>query len=382
MTHTFKVLFLSTLILTACGQNSTLDQKKAELETMRAQQKELGQQINDLETEIREEDPSFEQVTDLTTLVSVLEVPTQEFHHKIEVRGSVESRKNIIVGAEIPGRINEIRVREGQRVTKGQLLMVLDAESIHRSIDEIKTQLELAKIVYERQERLWQQNVGSEIQYLEAKSNRESLDKRLASMYTELEKTKIKAPFSGSIDEVPIREGEFVMMGMPLVRVVSLSELYIQGDVSERFVGKFNKGDNVEIYLPASEEFVNSKIVAVSDVINVENRTFNIEVDLTGVKQELRPNMVVILQLTDYSNSNAMVIPTNIIQNDDNGPYVFKVIDNGSGQVAEKLHIETGVSYNSLTEVQKGLSEGEQVISRGFRELTDGMAIKIVSVES
>ena len=382
MKHTSKSLLFIFLILAACSQNTTLDEKKSELADLRTQSKELNQKIKALEGEIKTEDPTFEQVQVQTTLVSVMEVPTKEFHHKIEVRGSVESRRNIMISAEIPGRINEIKVREGERVTKGQLLMVLDAESIARSIDELKTQLDLAKIVYERQTRLWQQNVGSEIQYLEAQNKVESLEKRLASLNTELNKTRIKAPFSGSIDSVPIKEGEFAMMGMPLVRVVSLSELYIKADVSERFVGKFEQGDVVEVYLPANEEVVISEIVAVSDVINLENRTFNVEVDLSSINQELKPNMMVILQLTDYRNENAMVIPTKIIQNDDIGPFVFKVTDNGSGKIAEKLHIETGASYRSMTEVFKGLTKGEQIIDQGFRELSDGMAVRIVSTES
>jgi acetyl/propionyl-CoA carboxylase alpha subunit len=169
MKNTLKAQLFSLLILAGCSQ-STLDEKKSELTDLRGQQKELIQQIETLEQEIRDEDPDFEKAADLTTLVSVMEVPIQDFHHKIEVRGSVESRKNIIISAELPGRMNEIKVREGQRVSKGELLMVLDSESISRNIDELKTQLDLAKIVYERQARLWQQNVGSEIQYLEAKS--------------------------------------------------------------------------------------------------------------------------------------------------------------------------------------------------------------------
>jgi RND family efflux transporter MFP subunit len=381
MKNTLKAQLFSLLILAGCSQ-STLDEKKSELTDLRGQQIELIQQIETLEQEIRDEDPDFEKAADLTTLVSVMEVPIQDFHHKIEVRGSVESRKNIIISAELPGRMNEIKVREGQRVSKGELLMVLDSESISRNIDELKTQLDLAKIVYERQARLWQQNVGSEIQYLEAKNNKEAVEKRLASMYTELNKTKIRAPFSGSIDEIPIREGEFMMMGMPLVRMVSLSELYIKADVSERFIGKFKKGDEVEVYLPASEERVFSKITALSDVINLDNRTFNVEVDLSSIDQELRPNMVVVLQLTDYRNENATVIPTKIIQNDDVGPFVFKIIDNGAGKKAEKFHIETGASYRSMTEVFKGLTKGEQVIDQGFRELSNGMAVKIADKES
>ena len=182
--------------------------------------------------------------------------------------------------------------------------------------------------------------MGSEIQYLETKNNVEALEKRLASANTQLQKAKVRARFDGSIDEIPVREGEFVMMGMPLTRVVSLTRLYIKADVSERFVGKFNKGDKVEVYLPAYEETLKSEIVAISDVINLDNRTFSVEVDLSGMNRELKPNMVVILEMTDYWNKDAKVVPTNIIQNDDIGPFVYKLKQNGNGHIAEKLHIE------------------------------------------
>ena len=246
----------------------------------------------------------------------------------------------------------------------------------------MKTQLELVALLYERQARLWEKSVGSEIQYLEAKNRKETLEKRMASANTRLEKTRIKSPFSGSIDSIPVKEGEFVMTGMQLVRVVNLKNLYIKADVSERYVGKFKKGDNARVYLPAFEEYLDSRIDAVSDVIHLENRTFITEVSLNNLRYQVKPNMMVIVELTDYKNENATVIPTNIIQNDDQGQFVFTIRKDGDKQIAEKLHIETGKSYNNMTEVHQGINAGEIVVDRGFRELTNGIAVRIVESES
>ncbi len=349
---------------------------------MREDQKDVQKKILKLEKEIKEQDPLFEYRPDISTLVSVMEVPSQEFYHKIEVRGSIASRQNIMISAEMTGLIQKIMVREGERISKGQVLVILDGESIRRSIDELKTQLELAVLLYERQARLWAKSVGSEIQYLEAKNRKESLEKRLASAYTQLEKTRVKAPFSGSIDSIPVKEGEFAMTGMQLVRVVNLNNLYIKADVSERYVGKFKKGDRARVYLPAFEEYIDSSIDAVSDVIHPENRTFTAEVSLQNLRHQVKPNMVVVVELTDYKNENATVIPTNIIQNDDEGQFVFTIREDGNKQFAEKLHIETGKSYNNMTEVHEGINAGETVVNRGFRELTNGIAVKIVESES
>lgn len=383
MVNKLKFAGLLVVFLWSCSESGTdLEVKKEELYGLRNEQKALQKNIRNLEGEIRLLDPSFEIQEENTTLVSIIEVPKKDFYHNIEVRGSVASRQNILISAEVPGRIREIRVREGQRVTKGQTLMILDSESIERNIDEVKTQLELANILFERQARLWEQSVGSEVQYLEMKNRKESLEKRLASAYTELAKTRIKAPYNGSVDNIPVKEGEFGMMGMPLIRVVSLTKLYIRAEVSERYVSKFRRGDSASVYLPAFEQTIDSKIVAVSDVINLENRTFIIEVNLDDIQQELKLNMMVILTLTDYKNDNATVIPTNIIQNDDIGPYVFTVKDDGDKQIAQKLHIETGQSFNSMTEVFNGIMEGDNVVNQGFRELRDGTEVKVVGLES
>jgi len=342
----------------------------------------MNDKIKELEEEIKKEDPTFEAISVNSTLVSILTVEKRAFKHQFEVRGAVASRKNIMVSAEVSGVVNSIKIREGQSVKKGQTMMVLDSESIRRNIDELNTQLEIAQIMFDRRSRLWEQSVGSEIQYLEAKNRKESVERRLASVRTQLAKSNVRAPFSGTIDKVSIKEGEFVMTGVPLIRVVSLASLYIHADVSERFIGKLKKGDKVNVFFPTSEKRIESKIVAVSDVIDVDNRTFKVEVYLSNTDFPTKPNMVVILKMTDYKNPKAMVLPTKIIQRDDVGTFIYVVKDSNGKKVAEKLHVKTGVSFNSETEIHEGIDEGIVIVNDGFRDLTNGTVIEIADINS
>jgi membrane fusion protein, multidrug efflux system len=379
MTNHSKIIAITIIGFLVSCDRSGLDGKKDELYSLRDERKSLDKKIRSLQEDIKKEDPAFEAVRENTTLVSVITVTKKEFQHRFEVRGGIASRKNILVSAEVPGVVNQIKIREGQRVKKGEVMIVVDSESIRRNMDELKTQLDLAQIIFERQSRLWDQGVGSEIQYLEAKNRKESIDRRLASARTQLAKTKIRAPFSGTIDNVSIKEGEFVMTGFPLIRVVSLSSLYIDADVSERFIGKLKKGDKVSVHFPSADQRLVSKIVAVSDVINRDNRTFKVEVDLNTTNIPVKPNMVVILEMTDYRNKEAVVLPTNIIQRDDVGTFIYSVKDTNGKKVAKKLHVKTGVSFESETEIQEGVSEGIVVVNDGFRELSEGTVIEIAN---
>lgn len=382
MTRIYKPLTLVTLVILAGCAQPGVEEKKEALYALRNDMKSLEEQISNLESEIKQLDPSFEAVVENSTLVSVVVAEPRSFEHRFEVRGSIASRRNIMVSAEVPGVVQQIKVREGQAVNKGQVLVVLDAESIRRNIDELKTSLELAQIMFDRQSRLWDQGVGSEIQYLEAKNRKESVERALASAETQLAKATIRAPFSGTVDDVPVKVGELMMTGMPIVRVVSLSSLYIDADVSERFIGKLKKGDKVDVLFPSTDQRIVSRIVAVSDVIDQDNRTFKVEVELDKTEFPVKPNMVVILTMTDYVNEKAVVVPTKIIQRDDIGSFIYTVEDTEGKKVARKLHVETGVSYNSETEVRDGLNTGTVFVDQGFRDLTDGTVIEIAEIQS
>ena len=313
------------IAVTGCDQKDPLEAKKEELKTFHSEMAELKKKIGVLEEEIKDLDPDYKNGNRNAILVTSIEVKEDKFEHKIEIRGSVESKKNVIISSEIPGKINFIKVREGQAVSKGMVLVELDADVIRNNIAELKTSLDLATILYERQSKLWDKNIGTEIQYLEAKNRKESLERRLATANSELDRAVIRAPFSGSIDEVVGREGELVQPGSPLIRIVNPDEVYIKSDISERFIGKFKKGDNVEVYFPTQERSLMTTVTSVSQVINKENRTFEMEIHLPKLDFILKPNQVAVLKLVDYSNTNALAVPTKLIQRDDKGNYLYEV---------------------------------------------------------
>ncbi len=375
--------FLSLLLLSACGeQTSDIEAKKNKLSEIRTQALTLKAEIAQLENEIAQLDPEFGKNAGNVILVSTTNVIPQQFEHKIEVRGAVESKKNVLISAEIGGRIESIKATEGQRVSKGQILVLLDADIIRNNIAELKTSLDLANIIHERQSNLWEKKIGTEIQYLESKNAVESLERRLTTVNSQLAQATVRAPFSGSIDEIPVKVGEMATPGLPLVRIVNPNDMYIKADVSENYIGKFNKGEAVDVHLPAQNQNLISRIASVSQVINKENRTFSIEVELSPVDFVLKPNQVSILKLKDYQNDNAFVVPTKLIQRDDKGTFVYITATNDNTVTAQKLHIETGLSFNSQTEIISGLKGNEVLVDQGFRDVTEGVEIQVATAQN
>jgi len=378
MRLTSILTILLAFIIISCGQDGemTLEDKKAKLNELQKQQRELDKEIQVLEGSIAQEDPAF--VKENEVLVSVAEVAEESFSHEIEVRGSVKSRKNISVSSEVMGRINEVNVRLGDRVSQGEILAQVNAETLKDQIAELETALELATVVYNRQENLWNNKIGSEIQFLEAKNNKEMLERQLKTARTQLAKATIRAPFSGTVDEVSVKQGEMAQPGFPMFRIVSFNDMYVDADISERFISRFQVGDKVDVSFPALDRTLTSVISSVGNVINEKNRTFKVEVRLPSNERNIKPNLTTVLKLVDYSNPEALVLPTNLIQRDATGNYVYVVDKQGSKTTAKKVYVERGVSYNSRTEVIAGLEAGTAVIDKGHREVAEGLSIKVV----
>lgn len=368
-------LISAGVFITAC-QEDGLEQKKAELDKYKQESRDLAVKIKSLEQEIAQEDPEFAQQARRTTLVTTKSVEKRPFSHYLEVTGSLQSRQNIVLSAEAGGNIERILVREGDPVKKGQIVVRLDGETNQRSIEELETSLELANTVYERQSRLWEQGVGSEMQYLEAKNNKESLERRLASATSQLDKTVVRAPFNGTVESLLVREGESMMQGNPIMRIVSMNDMYIEADVSESFVGAFQKGDSVKVRFPSMAQTFTSTISAIGQVIKEENRTFRVEVRLPEKDFVVKPNLLAVLKIEDYRNDNAIVIPTNLIQRDNQGDYVYVVSTANNVATAEKVHFSRGRTAENYTEVLEGLQGNEKLIDKGFREVASGMNIK------
>lgn len=377
------LVILFVLTATACSQddNAKLEQKKKELAEARKEYQDLRTKINTLEAELKELDPELKAEGDKAILVSSFVPKRNTFQHKFDVRGTVKSKRNVLMSAEIPARIDRVHVREGQTVSKGQLLVSLDADILNNSIKELQTQLELANTIYERQARLWEQKIGTEVQYLQAKNNKEALESRLATTKAQVAQASVRAPFSGSVDEVPAREGEMASPGIPLVRLTSPDEMYIEAEVSERFLGKVVPGDRVEVQFPIQDKSVESTIAAISEVINPENRTFRVDVKLPKANLDLRPNQVAILQITDYVKKDAVTIPTRLVLRDDQGEYVYAIEKKDKTNVAKKIRVKSGMTYSGQTEIVDGLNGDEELIDKGFRDVAEGVHVAIAKPE-
>lgn len=376
---TFITVF--SFVIFSCGDGgSELESKKAQLEEYKKQAVDTQAKITELETEIAKLGGEVATTTAAAVLVSAQTLEIKPFVHKVEVRGSVESRKNVMISAETMGRVESVNVSEGQTVAKGQLLMKLDADILENNASEVKTQLELAEAIFKRQANLWEQNIGTEIQYLQTKNNMESLQRRLSTLNSQLDQAYVKAPFSGVVDYVPVKVGEMAQPGLPLIRIVNQTEMYINADVSEAYLGKFNKGDKVEIIFPSQDITLTSTVTSVGRVINEQNRTFNVEVSIPQRESlELRPNQVAILRLTDYINEKGIAVPTRVIQSDDQGKYVFTLTDADGKKVAKKVRVTTGKSFDNKTEILSGLAGNEQIINEGYRDVNEGAEVSISS---
>jgi RND family efflux transporter MFP subunit len=373
-----KSIFLLPLFVLACApadQPTGLDAKKSELDKSRKELADLKARIGELEAEIRKEDPTFGRSESSVVLVTTLALERKPFEHFIDLRGSVQSRKNITLSSVTGGEIERVHVREGDKVTKGDLLVSLDAEVVRNSIAELQTALELANSVYEKQARLWEQKIGTEVQYLQAKNNKESLERRLSTARSQLNQLIIKSPFAGSVDEVMAREGEVASPGMPLVRVVNPEAMYVEADVSEKYIGQFRAGDPVEILFPSQDRRVKSNVASIAQVINEQNRTFRVELTLPRTDFATKPNQVAIVTLRDYVNREAFVLPTRLLQRDREGLFVYAI----DKTTAMKVRVSPGLSFNGMTEITEGLTGTEVIVDEGYREVTEGVEVAIAT---
>jgi RND family efflux transporter MFP subunit len=376
-----KAALAGLALLAACG-GTELETAQQELGEKKAELTEIKAEIAELEAKIAELDTTQADNLRQEQLVTALPINATTFEHFVEVRGDVESDRNVSVSAETSGTIERVLVTEGQEVRAGQLLVQIDDAVIRNNIAEIQTQYTLAKDLYERQQRLREQNIGTEVQLLQAKTNMESLRNRLSTLNSQLAFTQVKAPFSGTVERVNARVGEAAMPAMPLLQLVSLKDMTITADVSEAYIGKFKVGDAVEVSFPSLNKTITSKLTAVGQVINPNNRTFKVEVDLPANADYVRPNLMAVLLIKDFSQAEAIAIPTNLIQRDNKGEYVYLIAQGPDGRQVKKQHIGIGVSYQGETLVTQGLQAGDVLVNEGFRQVNDGSLVKVLPDET
>jgi membrane fusion protein, multidrug efflux system len=372
-----RLYYAFAILIFMASCQDTLESKKAELVKLKDEAYELKIKINELEKEIAILDPDFTKDNDKSPLVSVITVEKKPFQRKIDVRGTVESRRNVTVSAESMGTIQRISVKEGDVVQQGQVIMQIESDVLRNNIVEVKTALTLAETLFEKQSNLWKNGIGTEMQYLQAKNNKESLEKKLNTLQSQLKLSTVKAPFSGTIERLAVREGEMASPGFPLLRLVSLNDMYLNAEVSERFVGKFKKGDAAELEFGFMSELIPATVYSVGQVINDQNRTFSIEVSLPAKSDLFRPNQVGVVKLKDYENPEALIVPSEIIQKDSKGEYVFVVEKSNDKSIASKRHITRGVTFKNETEILEGLKPQDQVVFKGYRSVSEGASVKI-----
>lgn len=366
------ILLAGALIFTSCG-NSATNNKQAELDALLRQQAELSDKITKLRDELQSENGDNTGIK----LVTTETFRPALFRHFVEVQARVDGDETVNVSPRTQGTVNAIMVKPGDRVSKGQVIATLDDQIIRQTKEEVETQYNFANNVYQKQKNLWDQKIGSEIQYLTAKNNKESLEKRLASINEQLDLTKIKSPVSGTVDNLPIKIGQTVAPGMTAATVVNLSSMKVKGEVGESYAGKIGKGDDVVLYFPDLNKEIQTKVGYASKAINTLNRTFNVEVPLSNTESEmLNPNMVVVLKISDYRNENAFIVPVDLLQRSGEGSYIMTAVQKDGKLIAVRKVVETGLIYNGKAEVLSGLTESDAVISQGYRDLNEGQVIR------
>lgn len=302
------------------------------------------------------------------------------FSHYIELQGNVDTRQNTVVFSEYSGILTKLYVSEGQQVKAGQVLAKVDDGGLAQQLGQIEVQYALAKTTYERQKRLWERKIGSEIQYLEAKTQMESQEQAMAQLKAQLGKTLIKAPFSGIVDDVIVKQGSVVSAGMTeIARVVNLSNMYVRADVPESYLGKITKGTAVKVHFRALGTEVAGKVRQIGNFINPNNRTFYIEVGISNEDQSIKPNLVANLEVNDYQKEEALIIPNDIIQEDAIGERFVFILEEKEHEEAEvtRRKITTGYKQGDFVEVLSGLVKGEQIVKEGGKNMRDGVRVKV-----
>ncbi len=371
-TKVISALLIGAIVAGCAGAEKD---KETQLKELKEQHANIGKEIAKLEKEIAASKPDGDPSKVKAKEVIVTDLKPVVFDHYVKTQGAVESEQNIQVSAKTMGVITHVNVREGEMVSAGQTLAQIDNSLITRGMDEVKSQLELANTVYERQKNLWDQKIGTEVQFLQAKSNKESLERRLASLQEQNEQTKIKAPVAGVVDAVDVKVGQNIAPGVPAARVVNNSDLKITARVSEAYANQIKKGDKIVVTFPDNNKSITSKLTFVARNIDALSRTFTVEADLPS-DPALRPNMTAVVRVVFETSTNAIVVPINVVQNINNEKVVYVAEQKGTQTVARKRVVKVDGVFDNQAEVE-GLAAGDKLITTGYQGLVDGDFIKI-----
>ncbi|MAB48445.1 MAG: efflux transporter periplasmic adaptor subunit [Flavobacteriaceae bacterium] len=388
MKKIYSILLLS-ILLASCGEQKKNSVEKVlesdNLETIRKKRGELVNEQDAINEKIKLLD---EKIATLDTvqhvpLITTITAKTEEFKHILELQGNVTTKDLLVITPEYNGILTNVYVKEGQQVSKGQTLAKIDDGGLSQQLAQLKIQADLAKTTYERQKRLWDQNIGSEIQYLQAKSTYESQQEAVNQMQQQIAKTVVKAPFSGTIDDVITEQGSVVAAGAsPLMRIVNLNNMYIETEVPERYVTDVVKNKDVVVELPVLNKKIDTKIRQAGDVINPANRTFKVEIEVPNKDKSIKPNLTAKLKINDYTNKEAILIPQSVIsENAEGEQYVYVVTNKNEKGIgnAKRVIIETGKTQGDVIEILNGLETGAEIIKEGARSVRDGQSVEVIN---
>jgi membrane fusion protein, multidrug efflux system len=371
---TMKKIFLVTgifLILAGCGSNEV--DKKTRLEQLKKEHDKLTEEIMTLEKELTPVNAVA------ATSVLVETVTKTAFEHYIEVQGRIDGNENIAVNPRNQGgMVTRILVHEGESVTRGQVLAELDAEVLKQQLRDLQNKMAFVTDIYNRQKSLWDQKIGSEVQYLKAKNDMETVQNGISTLEEQIKMSVIAAPINGTIEDIPIKVGQLASPASPIpaFRIINFSKAKALADVGEAYSAKVKAGDQVKILLPDINRELTERITFASKYINPTNRTFLVEAAISASDITFRANMIAVLLIKDYANQAAIAIPQNYIQNShEDGQFVFVAVEENGKKVARKHTIKPGISYNGLTEIVSGLNEGDKIITSGYKDLYIGQPI-------
>jgi RND family efflux transporter MFP subunit len=370
--HMKNALFTLAILATLVSCNQSND-KKGELEKLKTDREILNTRISKLEAEINPNQQKAEKAIQ----VKASKLETTQFNHFIEIQGVVDGDQNVSVSPQIGGVVTNVYVREGSVVKKGQIMATLDAEVLKQSIEEIKTQLDMANIIYEKQKNLWDKKIGSEVQFLQAKTSKESLERRIKTLQEQISMANVVSPINGSVESVPLKVGQMASPGVPtsVIRVINMSSAKVSAEVSENFASRIKNGNQAFIRFPDLGKEIESKLSFTSKFIDPSNRTFKIECRFSTNEFELRANMIAYVKIKDYTSESALVLPVNIVQSNQSGKFVYLAVKQGDKFSAVRKTVTTGMDYNGQTEITSGLIAGDQVITAGYQNLKEGEAV-------
>lgn len=371
------ILILAAILgLTACGGNDNSPEAKQKLlETKQMELAKLQDEISALKAELQVNGDSTAAPEGILVAVKVLAPET--FEHFFEVNGTVEAIEQANLSPEQGGQIKKLLVKEGDMVKAGQTLATLNTSVISRNLEELESALALARTTYERQAKLWEQKIGSEMQYLQAKNQVESLEKKKQTLGAQLAMSTISAPFDGVIDVVHQKEGELAAPGMPIVTLVNVTQLKVKADVSENYARAVKEGAMTEVSFPSFGTKLSAPISNVGSIINPANRSFSVEVRVSNSDRTLKPNAVGILRIKDFMAEKALVVPSICVGKDAKGSFLFVVRTENGESKAVKTYVTTDRSSEGNTLITDGLTAGDSVIVQGYNEVANGDVIRV-----